>query len=208
MFAAHFEFWPFLLTIALLTLSPGADTLLVVRNTLRGGRVDGGLTTLAICSGLFVHATVSALGVAALIATSPAAYAVLQGVGALYLCWLGLGSLRASLGPYVTPNYQAAYQGVQVGRSLREGFLSNVLNPKTLTVYLAILPQFIDPAQAWVQSMVLAGLHFALSVVWLGLILWFVNLVKRHLLADSVRRWIDRAFGVSLMALGLMLAFQ
>lgn len=205
MFAAHFDALSFFLIIFALTLSPGADSILVIRNTLRGGRLDGMITTLSICSGLFIHATVSALGVAALIAASPTAFVVLKTAGALYLAWLGISSLRASFAAYLPFDTRVQAARLQWAKPIREGFLSNVLNPKTSAVYLAILPQFIEPASAWSQSMVLASLHFVLSVVWLGLIVIFVQAVKARLIQDAGRRWLDRVFGLSLIGLGLML---
>ncbi len=84
----------FALVAALMTMVPGADTFLVVRNSLRGGRRDGWLTVTGICTGLFVHALLSALGVSAVIAHSATAFLVLKVAGAGYLAWLGLQSLR------------------------------------------------------------------------------------------------------------------
>ena len=83
----------FALVAALMTMVPGADTFLVVRNSLRGGRRDGWLTVTGICTGLFVHALLSALGISALIAHSATAFLALKVAGAGYLAWLGLQSL-------------------------------------------------------------------------------------------------------------------
>lgn len=87
----------FTLVAALMTISPGADTLLVVRNSLRGGRRDGVLTTLGISSGLYFHALLSAVGVSAVLAHSAAAFLALKIAGAGYLAWLGIQSLRSSM---------------------------------------------------------------------------------------------------------------
>ena len=205
MFSDHFNLLSFMAVITLLTISPGADTVMTIRNTLRGGRLDGWLTTLAICSGLFVHASASALGVAALLQASPDAFEWLQWAGAAYLAWLGYQSLHASFQSYDTEQVSGAQGQLVISRSLREGFLSNVLNPKTMVVYLALLPQFIDPRAAWVQSMVLAGVHFALSVVWLGVIVLLVQKARRWLVSESIRGWVDRVVGISLLALAWVL---
>jgi len=82
---------------ALLTVTPGADTFLVIRSVLRGGRQAGVVTTLGICCGLFVHATLSALGLSLILTHSANAYLALKWAGALYLMWLGLGSMRDAL---------------------------------------------------------------------------------------------------------------
>src|SRR5881409_3401370 len=87
----------FTVVAALLTLSPGADTMLVVRNVLRGGRRDGVVTTFGICSGLFVHATLSAFGASILLMHSATAFHLVKLAGAGYLVWLGLYSLRSAV---------------------------------------------------------------------------------------------------------------
>ena len=79
----------FALAAAVLTMAPGPDTMLVIRNVLRGGRRDGVRTTLGICSGLFVHATLSACGVSMLLIHSATAFHLLKLAGAGYLVWLG-----------------------------------------------------------------------------------------------------------------------
>jgi threonine/homoserine/homoserine lactone efflux protein len=82
---------------AVLTLTPGADTMLVVRNVLRGGRHHGMVTTCGICAGLFVHATLSALGVSVILMHSATAFHLVKGAGACYLVWLGVQSLRSAV---------------------------------------------------------------------------------------------------------------
>ena len=83
----------FTLVAAALTLSPGADTMLVVRNVLRGGRHDGVVTTFGICSGLFFHAILSALGLSIILLHSATAFHLVKVAGACYLVWLGVQSL-------------------------------------------------------------------------------------------------------------------
>ena len=98
------QVFAFALVAALMTMVPGADTFLVVRNSLRGGRRNGWLTVTGICTGLFVHALLSALGVSAVIAHSATAFLVLKVAGAGYLAWLGLQSLlRAARGAATQP---------------------------------------------------------------------------------------------------------
>ena len=151
------------LVAALMTVSPGADTFLVVRNALRGGRRDGLLTVLGISSGLYFHAILSALGVSAVLAHSAGAFLVLKAAGAAYLAWLGFQSLRAGLGrhPPATPGDVAAAR-VPALRSFREGLLTNLLNAKVILFYLAFVPQFVAPAlgsvalQTFILGLVLA----------------------------------------------------
>ena len=164
------QFITFLIAITLLTISPGVDTLLVMRNTAGGGWKDGLVTSLGICSGLFVHAAVSAVGISVILLQSAWAFNALKFAGALYLIWLGIQSIRNLK---ALPMDQVRGVGVRTTswiRSIREGLLSNVLNPKTIVFYMAFLPQFISPTQSpMVQSLFMAGIHFVIGLVLPGI---------------------------------------
>lgn len=125
------NFEAFLIAITILTLTPGLDTALVLRNTSRSGLKDGCTTSLGICFGLFVHAFFSAVGISAILAQSAELFQIVKMIGAAYLIWLGISSLKALMasggGITVAEQIQQVYSGK---RSFREGFLSNVLNPK------------------------------------------------------------------------------
>lgn len=205
------QFWPFLVAITLLTLSPGVDTLLVIRNTTRGGRRDGILTSLAICSGLFVHAAVSALGISVILLQSAWAFSALKLVGAAYLIWLGLQSLASARRgtPLPVAGCEVERQAVSCWVPLREGFLSNVLNPKTVVFYMAFLPQFIAPGDpALAKSLWLAGVHFLIANLWqIGIVL-MLGRAGHWLGRRAVSRTLDGATGMIMVAFGLKLALS
>ena len=162
-------FGAYLIAITLLTITPGVDTLLVLRNTARGGVSAGAITSLGVCSGLFVHATLFAVGISLILVQTAWAFSALKWLGACYLVWLGFSSLRQAWSPDIkaTPLKQPVKQSAPVFKSFREGVLSNLLNPKTALFYMAFLPQFLDPAgNVFIQSMALAGIHFVIAMVW------------------------------------------
>jgi RhtB (resistance to homoserine/threonine) family protein len=199
----------FALVAALMTVSPGADTFLVVRNTLRGGRGDGWATVAGICSGLFVHALLSALGVSAILAHSATAFLALKIAGACYLAWLGIESLRsAARGAREAETAGSlAPARVPAARSFREGFLTNLLNPKVIVFYLALLPQFLSPGDmVLAKSLLLTAIHFAEGILWLGFVAWGVDRSRRYFLRPALRRGMDALCGTVLVALGLRLA--
>ncbi|MFM9270600.1 LysE family translocator [Halomonas elongata] len=203
------QFWPFLVAITLLSITPGVDTLLVIRNTSRGGVRDGVLTSLAICSGLFVHATVSALGISLILLQSAWAFGVLKLAGAAYLIWLGLSGLMAARRGQGLPvaGIEEESRAVSVWRPLREGLLSNVLNPKTVVFYMAFLPQFISPGDpALVKSLWLAGVHFIVANLWqIGVVL-MVGSASRWLASPAFSRWLNGVTGGVLIGFGVKLA--
>lgn len=205
------QFWPFLIAITLLSMSPGVDTLLVIRNTARGGVRDGVLTSLAICCGLFVHATISALGISLILLQSAWAFSALKLVGAAYLIWLGINGLLAARRGNGLP--LGAAQGergvVPVWRPLREGLLSNVLNPKTVVFYMAFLPQFIAPTDpALAKSLWLAGVHFVIANLWQIAIVLMVGSAGRWLGSRLFARALNGATGAVLILFGVKLALE
>jgi RhtB (resistance to homoserine/threonine) family protein len=200
----------FTLAAGALTIAPGPDTMLVIRNVLRGGRRDGVITTFGICSGLFVHATLSALGVSMLLTQSATAFYVLKLSGACYLGWLGLQSLfRAVRTPHL-PDHQDAVDHTHSRTSQHcfiEGALSNVLNPKTAIFYLAFLPQFISPSESVLKkALLLASIHYVEAIVWLVALSILVDQMRRFVLKSVVRRWLEGLCGVVLVGFGARLA--
>ena len=197
-----------------LTLTPGADTMLVMRNVLARGSRAGIMTTLGICSGLFVHATLSALGLSFILVRSATAFEVVKFVGACYLIFLGLRSLwqllraRHAAGERaVIDDQPAGQQKAGALRSFREGLLTNILNPKVAIFYLAFLPQFMhrgDPVLA--KSLLLAAIHFTLGVLWLSLVAIFLGRVRVFVTRSSVRRGLEAVAGTVLIAFGIRLA--
>lgn len=119
------NFEAFLIAITILTLTPGLDTALVIRNSSRGGFTDGAVTSLGICLGLFVHATFSAIGISAILAQSAELFHMVKMVGAAYLIYLGFTTLKGLWNNTAAP--QDASRGItrhefSFSRSLREGF--------------------------------------------------------------------------------------
>lgn len=202
--------WTYTLAISLLTLTPGVDTLLVVRNTARGGLKDGLTSSLGICSGLFIHASLSAVGISLILVQTAWAFSALKWAGAVYLIWLGLSSLRqaAKTGETVVAAAVRPVTDFSARRSLREGLLSNVLNPKTALFYMAFLPQFIDPAgSAFVQSLGLAAIHFVIAMIWQSAMAVFVARTRRWEVKAGWKRLLNGLSGTLFIGLGARLVF-
>jgi threonine/homoserine/homoserine lactone efflux protein len=203
--------WAFVAVATLLAVTPGADTLLVVRNVLTRGRFAALATVAGIAGGCVVHAVLSAVGVSLILVRSAEAFAVLRFCGAAYLMVLGAQSVRRwwrmdESAPAAT-DPEAALRPSRRLRSFVEGLLTNVLNPKVGIFYLAFLPQFIRPGDPVLErSLLLAALHIGIGVVWLSLLSLGVGRIRP--LVES-RLWRARLEGVSgavLIALGVRLA--
>jgi threonine/homoserine/homoserine lactone efflux protein len=207
--------WAFVLVAALLAVTPGADTLLVVRNVLTRGRPAGLATIAGIAAGCLVHATLSAVGVALVLVRSAEAFAVLKWCGAIYLFALGVQSLgrwlrldarapeSAREGPVDRP------RAARRLRSLLEGLLTNALNPKVGIFYLAFLPQFIAPGDpALARSLLLAGLHIRIGVAWLSALAFGVGRIRPLVESRLWRARLEGASGAVLIGLGVRLAAE
>ena len=201
-----------LIAITLLTITPGIDTMLVIRNTARGGWRDGAVSSLGICSGLFIHATISAVGISVILLQAAWAYNALKLAGAGYLVWLGYCSWRKVMNKetFAVANGAICLEKDFIAwRSLREGLLSNVLNPKTAVFYMAFLPQFINPERSALgQSLMLAGLHFIIAMLWQCLLALMVKQLKGWLQRPRVNRMFHGVTGTVMIALGLRVAVE
>lgn len=200
----------FLIAIVILTLTPGLDTALVLRNTNRSGSSDGWVTSLGICLGLFVHASLSAVGVSAILLQSAELFQAVKFVGAAYLIWLGGSSLRSCFRPSQALSVSSGqHSQFEFGRSLREGFLSNVLNPKTAIFYLAFLPQFINPQEsALMQSLTLASIHFVLAMLWQCSLASMLNRAQQAIRNPMFIKSMDGLTGGVLVLLGTSLMIE
>ncbi len=203
------DLWTFLIAITLLTMTPGADTMIVIRNTLRGGVKDGLVSSLGICSGLFVHATLSAVGISAILLYSATAFMVLKSMGALYLLWLGFNSLKSFWNAKGVHQKHIAPKPFRFLVSLREGFLSNVLNPKAVIFYMAFLPQFISHESSVLgQSLFLALLHFIIGTIWQAILVYTIVSANGFITKKSVRQSLDAVSGMVMIALGITLFLE
>ena len=199
---------------AILTLTPGADTMLVMRNVLTRGQRAGILTALGICSGLFFHATLSALGLSLILVRSAAVFDIIKLTGACYLIFLGSQSVWRALHHGAskvpeTPGSVVIEQKKESWRSVVEGLLTNVLNPKVAIFYLAFLPQFISPGdRVFAKSVMLAGIHFTIGIIWLSLVTAFLGKMRALLNRPRIRGVIEAATGAVLIAFGVRLAME
>ena len=190
---------------ALLTITPGVDTALVIRMSIAGGARRGWLAASGVCTGVMCWGFASAVGISALLTASRTAYDVLRVAGAVYLVWLGIAALTR-------PNDRDASTGTETrsgARAFRTGLLANLLNPKVGVFYLSVLPQFIPKgAPVLATSLLLAFVHAVEGIVWLGLVALLVARLRMLLGRPSVKRRLEQVTGAVLIAFGLRLAFE
>jgi threonine/homoserine/homoserine lactone efflux protein len=198
----------FVLLSVLLIVTPGPDTALIIRNALAGGPRASTLSAIGVSVGILAWALAATFGVGVLLERSSVAFTVLKLAGAAYLCYLGIRSLfsrQPGEVPSTTP--QAAAQ-LTAWSALRQGLLSNLLNPKTGAFFVTVMPQFLMPGDSPVRPAVMVIAFESILLVWLIAYGHAVSRLGRTGLGLGVRRTMTRLSGVILIGLGARLALE
>ncbi|MEN3809984.1 LysE family translocator [Chromobacterium piscinae] len=197
----------FLAAAMLITVTPGPDNLMVLSQGISRGRRQGMAFGLGCALGCLNHTLLAALGVSALIATSPLAFAALKIAGGAYLVYLGWGAIRSS-GASFDANAQASGPQGSLAATFRRGLIANAINPKVVLFFLAFLPQFINPAQGPVglQTAILGALFTLQGALIFGALGYFSGHVGQWLAKSrKASQWLDRIAGAVFIGLGLRL---
>lgn len=193
---------------AVITISPGPDSLLVLRTAVVAGPAKALAAAAGICTGLLAWALAAAFGISAILAGSTLLYDFLKWAGAAYLCWLGVRLLLTSR------TSQRAFASPDIADSRRDkwfsiGLLTNISNPKVGMFYVSLLPQFVpDGVSAGPFMAVLAAIHIAEGAVWFALLIVATRPLARWLARPHVLRKVDRLTGVILIGLGMRLTLD
>lgn len=188
----------------LLALAPGPDNLFVLTQSALYGRRTGLLIVLGLCTGLLVHTSAVALGLAALLAASETAFTVLKFAGAGYLVALAWQAFRAAPAPVASPARQA-----DDARMYLRGIAMNVTNPKIAVFFLAFLPQFVEPDRGAPvpQILWLGFLFIASTLLTFGAIACFAAALGTMLRrSPRIQRWMNAIAGCLFVALAARLA--
>lgn len=187
----------------IVAVTPGPDSLLVLRASLLSGRRAGARVAGGAASGSLAWGVCSAAGLTAILTASADAYRVVQLAGAAYLVFLGIRGWRASKSS--PAEHEPA--GVRPGPGFRAGLLSNLLNPKVGLFFLAVMPQFIPQhAHATSYALAFAATDAVIAAAWLAAVAWLADKARSLLLRRRARAALDRAAGTTLVALGLKVA--
>lgn len=196
-------YFSFVAVSLVIAISPGPDTVVVLKNALMSGRHGGVATSLGVVSAATVQAVLAAAGLGFLIAQSQPLLQAIRWIGAAYLAWMAFQALRSAWrGEYaaVTDSEAAARRG------FRQGFLVNITNPGMLLFFLAIFPQFMTPDMALWAIALLAVTHPLFGLAQLLAVVVLVHVISRWLQRRPVRRVLDAATGAVLGFLSIRVA--
>jgi threonine/homoserine/homoserine lactone efflux protein len=187
---------------ALLTVTPGAATALVVRSAATGGRRQALATTVGNSLGVLAWGCFAAMGVAAVVATSAEAFTAIKLVGAVVLVVLGLQSLR---GHREDPARPAPGRGAP----LRDGLVTSLANPKLAVFFVALFPQFVpDGAPVLPSALLMAAMVVGFDLVWYSALAYLVARARRAFVDGPWLARAQRFTGAVLVGLGVRLAFE
>lgn len=191
-----------------MVLTPGPNMIYLISRSISQGRVAGLISLGGVALGFVFYMLCAAFGITALLFAIPYAYDALRFAGAAYILWLAWQAVK--------PGGRSPFQVHKLrvdgpGKLFAMGLLTNLLNPKIAMLYLALLPQFIDPAQGSVlmQSIVLGATQIAVSVSVNALIAIAAGSIATFLATRPfwmlVQRWI---MGTMLAALAVKMAVE
>lgn len=191
---------------AVLALAPGPDILFVLAQSLAYGKRDGLLVVLGLCTGLIVHTTAVACGVATIVAASPGLLFIIKLCGACYLLWLAYGSWRSAGGEHEGKPVQLGGWPLYF-----RGVVMNVTNPKVLIFFLALLPQYVSASRGtlWTQFVML-GFTFQLATfVVFGLVAVLAGTVGERFIGNAnTRRLLGRMASIVFVLLAVALIWR
>ena len=195
----------FVAAAAVLSITPGLDTAMILRTAAAEGPRKALLATAGIALGCLMWGVATAFGLSVLLAASKTAYTVLKWAGAIYLFYLGVGLI---LKPRSVFDPGAAKAGTSNNWLLR-GFLTNILNPKVGVFYVSFLPQFVPAGFSPPPViLILALIHAVVGSAWLCLLIAAMAPLKRWLQRPAVVCALDRVTGVVFLGFGLRLALD
>jgi threonine/homoserine/homoserine lactone efflux protein len=191
-----------------LVLVPGPDFAVVTKNTLASGRRRGWWSAVGVSCSNAVQGAAAALGLGALILRIEPLFQAIRWAGIAYLIVLGVQSLRSAIRGEYTRDSEAPGRPGQAATGWRQGFLSNITNPKVLVFYLAVLPQFLGRGAPLGAVLLFALSHAVLGLLYLTLLVTALHRVRGLLSRRRTRRTLDALTGTALLGFGARLAVE
>lgn len=203
------EYLPEFITIALLHLlavvSPGPDFVMISRNSLIYSRRTGVFSAAGLALGILVHVTYSIAGIAYIVSQSIVLFSTIKLLGAGYLIYIGFKSLMAKRIDQKIDLIDSE-KDLSPLEAIRQGFLTNVLNPKATLFFFSIFSQVIDHATPLVIKM-LYGIEMSLATfAWFSIVALVLSDQRIKSRVSGIQHYVNKTMGVLLIALGIKIA--
>ncbi|MDP9745688.1 UNVERIFIED_ORG: RhtB (resistance to homoserine/threonine) family protein [Bacillus thuringiensis] len=200
----------FIIMSICLIILPGPDTAMATKNTLVAGKMGGVKTVFGTCVALLIHTLAAVIGLSALIVKSALLFSIFKYVGALYLIYIGIKALLAVKNKEsVNTNDVSINNDKEHTSCFRQGFLTNLLNPKIAVFFLTFLPQFLNPSHnTFIQLLVMGLTYLVLTIIWFAFYIFLIDKISAFMKKPKTQRYIQGLTGIVLIGFGIKLALE
>jgi RhtB (resistance to homoserine/threonine) family protein len=182
-------------------VSPGPDFVVACRNSLLYSRTIGIYTAVGFGLGICVHISYAAFGLSWLIANNELIFTVIQYLGAFYLMFIGIQSLR-SFRSQIGQETATASSRISPFRAVRIGFITNVLNPKATLFFLSLFSTMLTPTVGELTLVVIAVLLVVTTILWFSLVALLISHPRFTTTLKRYEKTIQQFFWVLLIGIG------
>jgi len=202
------NFFLFVLMCVLLILLPGPDFAIVTKNTVTRGKFGGMKTALGTCCALLIHTTAAILGLSALIVKSAFLFSIFKYVGAIYLIYLGIKTFWSLRKKKDEVEVEFVQEGTLSNTScFKQGFLTNILNPKVALFFLTFFPQFVNTSSDTFMPFLIMGITYTiLTALWFIFYIYLIDHISAFIKNARTQKVIEGITGAILIGFGLRLA--
>ncbi|MGG3466172.1 LysE family translocator [Neobacillus pocheonensis] len=203
------NFYLFVITCILLIILPGPDTAIVTKNALSVGKTGGYKTMFGICCALLIHTSAAIIGLSAIIVKSALLFSVFKYIGAVYLVYLGIKSLWALRNKKASATEITVNSKYGSKSCFKQGFLTNLLNPKVAVFFLTFLPQFIQSgSKTFIPFLIMGITYTVLTALWFLLYINLLNQISAFMKKQKTQTVMEGITGSVLIGFGIKLALE
>ncbi|MCX2825141.1 LysE family translocator [Bacillus pseudomycoides] len=200
----------FIIMSICLIILPGPDTAMATKNTLTSGKIGGVKTVFGTCIALLIHTLAAVIGLSAIIVKSALLFSIFKYVGAIYLVYLGIKALLSLKSKNsIDTNELPMKRADENSSCFRQGFLTNLLNPKVAVFFLTFLPQFLNPNHnTFIQFLTMGLTYLVLTVIWFAFYIFLIDKISVFMKKPATQIYIQGLTGIVLIGFGIKLAFE
>lgn len=201
----------FIAVATLLVISPGPNGFLIAKTVPMSGQQAGFANVGGFVAAFYVHGTLSIFGISILLVQSAIAFTLFKMLGAAYLIWIGIKSIRSAINQKAITNIslpKEKQKKISIRNAFFEGFVTNVLNPKVSMFYLAAFPQFISLESNAFSAYSLVSAHALVNFIWFSIMVLALSRVKSISNSAKFKKWLNSITGVVFIGFGAKLALM
>lgn len=200
----------FVLMCIFVIILPGPDTAIVTKNTITAGKAGGLKTVFGICCALLIHTSAAVLGLSALIVKSAFLFSIFKYVGAIYLIYLGVRTLCSLKKKEVAASVEINSIGTSVSSTCyKQGFLTNLLNPKVAILFLTFFPQFVESkSNTFLPFLTMGMIYILLTIIWSILYVYLIHQISTFMKKPKTQSMIEGITGTILVGFGIKLFLE